>query len=85
MSYSTEPFSEMNVDGEVSMVSTWGILLGDNTIICIVDGRLTANMIAERPDDDVMDEYIQDYLPDEEIEVTMVQFNTSTNRYDPII
>lgn len=85
MSYSTEPFSEMNVDGEVSMVSTWGILLGDNTIINIVDGRLTANMIAEKPDDDVMDEYIQDYLPDEEVEVTMVQFNTSTNRYDPII
>lgn len=85
MSYSTEPFSEMNVDGEVSMVSTWGILLGDNTIISIVDGRLTANMIAEKPDDDVMDEYIQDYLPDEEVEVTMVQFNTSTNRYDPII
>lgn len=85
MSYSTEPFSEMNVDGEVSMVSTWGILLGDNTIINIVDGRLTANMIAEKPDDNVMDEYIQDYLPDEEVEVTMVQFNTSTNRYDPII
>lgn len=85
MSYSTEPFSEMNVDGEVSMVSTWGILLGDNTIISIVDGRLTANMIAEKPDDNVMDEYIQDYLPDEEVEVTMVQFNTSTNRYDPII
>ena len=81
MSFSTEPFSEINNDGEVYLVSTWGVLI-DNTVISIVDGRLAANMLGEQPDTDITDEFMVDYLPDEAEIPQLVQFNTSTNRYE---